>query len=251
MSFYVKFAYDFIPDIEKIVINNAPEFMRGVRALFVSDIHIRRRSSDSYIGSLIEIIEKVAPDLLLFGGDFAECTSAAQRFFERLAQIKARLGIFAVPGNNDAECFGDIEAIRENFPGRMLVNESVALPIGDGVLRIGGVDEAKLGNPDARGLFPDDGSQTYGILISHYPSVPDTGPGRKPQLMLSGHTHAGQINLWGFTVYSLGYERKMVALAEGTGYIDGIKTIVSPGIGVSRLPVRIGARPAVQSIEFH
>ena len=69
--------------------------------------------------------------------------------------------------------------------------------------------------------------------------------------MLSGHTHAGQFNLLGLTPYSVGFERRFRHLAiRGLHRVGDMHLLVGSGIGVSRLPLRIGASPRIYLMEF-
>lgn len=220
----------------------APPFMHGLRALFLSDIHLRGCVSDARLHALIRQIRDAQADLILLGGDYAETDSECARFFEALRGTKAPLGLYGVPGNNDA---------RETLPGHMaqagallLSNRAVSLNLPGGTLQIGGCDDHKFGSPRASGLFSGGG---YRILISHFPAAPDCAP----DLMLSGHTHGGQINFLGLTPYSIGFERKFRLLGvRGVSRFGNSCLAVCNGIGVSRLPLRIGARPQILLLEF-
>ena len=72
--------------------------MGGLRALFVSDVHLRRGVSDAKLGALIDLIRAQRADLLLLGGDYAETADQCARFFEALRGMHFRLGSYAVPG---------------------------------------------------------------------------------------------------------------------------------------------------------
>lgn len=219
----------------------------GLRAVFVSDIHVTERFC---IEPLLEWIVDCKPDILLFGGDFADTQQQALRLFDAFQALRAPLGIYAAPGNNDIEAFGSHAALAEamaRFGGRLLVNESVQA----GSLAVGGVDERKYGHPIYEGLFR--GRTGFRVLLSHYPSMPT---GANPDLMLSGHTHGGQFNLLGWTPYAVGFERvgsmrdHAPIRVSGFEEIDGMRVLVSRGIGASRIPVRIGVRPEVHLLKL-
>lgn len=219
----------------------------GLRAAFVSDIHVTERFC---IEPLLEWIIGCQPDILFFGGDFADTRPQALRLFQAFRILRAPLGIYAVPGNNDIEAFGSSAALAEAmecFGGRLLVNESVQV----GPLAVGGVDERKYGSPVGDGLFS--GRTGFRVLLSHYPSIPT---GDRPDLMLSGHTHGGQFNALGWTPYAVGFERVgsrsdlAPILVSGFERIDGVRVLVSKGVGASRIPVRFGVRPEVHLLKF-
>lgn len=223
--------------------------MRGLRVMFATDFHIRDRTPESYVATLAGMLGAQRADLLLLGGDYGESAAASKRFFSALAGKNFPLGIFGVPGNNDTESFEEPSELRRAFSGRLLVNELVDIRFNRGRLYIGGLDELKYGSYPRRGLFPNDASG-YGILISHYPCIPTAASGARPRLMLSGHTHGGQISLLGLSVYSLGLEKDVVHAVSGVSEHGATRLLVSPGIGVSRFPIRLGCAPMIHLIEF-
>ena len=233
----------------------ATAFLRGMKAALVSDIHVLPRTTDSQIQKLADVISELKPDILLLGGDYADRQEDAVRLFKALSHVKTPLGGWGVPGNNDAEAWGDLDGRRKLMARtgfRLLVNESAQIPLNGGTLYIGGVDERKFGAPSARGLFPEARTSLgYSILLSHYPCMPDV----TPDLMLSGHTHGGQFNCLGLTPFSIGFERLfrrgMEALAvSGLHKIGDMQLLVSKGIGGSRIQWRVGVRPEIDLITF-
>lgn len=243
---YFHFGWFPTPEVKEFSIANAPGFMQGLSVLFVSDVHLRRSVCDEALAALMRMIREQRADLILFGGDYAESADQHERFFSALAEVHAPLGIFGVMGNNDREIYAELDALRKMAAAggmRLLVNEHIALETG-GRLEIGGCDDHKWGKPRTEHLFSDG---DYRILLSHFPVKPDC----EADLMLSGHTHGGQFNLWGLTPYSIGFEfnYRMEALS-GLHSFGKRQLLVGNGIGVSKLPLRIGARPQILLVKF-
>lgn len=231
------------PQITRCAIEHVPVALNGLRALFVSDVHLRSCVSDAKLDALIEQIDTQQADLLLLGGDYGEGRLQCARFFDAISPLRFPMGVFAVPGNNDDPAALSESARRAGV--RLLVNDASALHLGGVRLEIGGCDEYKFGHPDTRRLFTD--AAAYRILLSHFPVLPE----QKCDLILSGHTHGGQIRFGGLTAYSLPFERRFqIAAAHGDHVIGETRLIISNGIGVSRLPVRIGAAPEILLVEF-
>jgi predicted MPP superfamily phosphohydrolase len=219
-------------------------FSHPLRVAFAADFHIRRTTPDDYLDALCGLLSGLGADLLLLGGDYGESESAVRRLFQRLNRHKFRYGAYAAVGNNDRECFPELDRLRDIVGVPVLANESASLSV-DGVsLEIGGVDEMKGGHPDARALFTRDAD--YRILLSHYPVIPDFDGGAPADLVLSGHTHGGQWNLMGFTSYTLGFEHGRAAHLAGLREYGGVRLLVSTGM--SKLPLRFGAAPRVHMI---
>ena len=236
-------------------IDGAPAFLRGLRALFISDTHVLKRTTAADIRALADRAAALAPDVLLLGGDYADRADDALRLFEVLGELKPPLGAFGVLGNNDAEAWPDVNDLRMVMARagvQLLVNEAATLSVNGGRLILGGVDEHKLGRPDARGLLPEASApDAYRVLLSHYPCPPNISC----DLMLSGHTHGGQFNLLGITPYAVGFERifppRLPGLCvAGLREIGDMKLLVSKGIGASRLQLRFGVKPEINLLIF-
>lgn len=237
-------------------LDDAPAFTRGLKALFVSDTHLLPSTTDAELIAFIEKLRAQEPDMLLLGGDYSDTTEGAVRFFEALRGFSPRLGTFGVLGNNDAEAWeGRFDALRAAMAQagcELLINEARRLELNGGTLHIAGVDEFKLGQPDAQRLYPDSpGPGCYRVLLSHFPC--EVSP--TPDLMLSGHTHGGQFNLLGLTPFVVGFEqlfhdrRASLAIA-GLHPMGAGKLLVSKGVGASRIQLRVGVRPEVNLIRF-
>lgn len=229
-------------------IADAPDWLRGKTALFASDFHLRPGMDPTPIAAQIA---ECSADLVLLGGDYADTRAEALRLFDALRGLRAPLGIYAVRGNNDAEAFCGIAALRaalDTVGAHLLVNERASIPCGSGLLALGGVDEHKHSQPDGRGLFhPSDG---YRILLSHFPILSDCDPA--PDLMLCGHTHGGQFNLFGLTPYAVGFEHGALSpyMVSGVARVNEGTLLVSKGIGASRIPLRVGVRSEIHHILF-
>lgn len=230
------------PRVERLHIPDAPAFLHGLRILFVSDVHLRKCVSDAKLASLVHLMGEQRADLILLGGDYAETPQQCARFFAALRGLRAPLGSFGVPGNNDPPDL--LPRCMESAGVCLLKNRAVSVSLPGGRLLLGGCDEHKFGSPDTARLFSGEG---YRILLSHFPAPPHC----EAELMLSGHTHGGQIDLLGITPYALPFEREYRLLGvRGLKRIGSMQLVICNGIGVSRLPLRIGARPQILLLEF-
>ena len=235
-------------------IPGAPAFMRGLRALFMSDLHALDRTADADMDALADAILAAKPDILLLGGDYADQPQPCRRLFAHLRRVAAPLGAYGVVGNNDREAFPNLGVLRDVMGKagfQLLVNRSVSLRVGGGRLIVAGLDEYKLGRPDARGLYPAaPDPNRFRLLLSHYPIAVEP----MPDLMLSGHTHGGQFNLLGVNPYTVGFERLLcrhpARFIAGLHDYGGGQMLVSKGVGASRIPLRVGVRPEIELLVF-
>lgn len=226
-------------------IDGAPAFMQGLRALFISDVHLRPVVSDERLAALTAQIAAEKADLLLLGGDYAETSGDCLRFFDALKELSFPLGAYAVPGNNDADSRDTLAQTTALAGVTLLTNAECTIDLPGGKLCIGGCDDHKYGSPRTAALFS--GSEDYRILLSHFPVQPDC----ECDLILCGHTHGGQCNLLGITPYSLGFERRFrLRGVRGLHKTGSGRMFIGNGVGVSRVPLRMGAQPQIYLLEF-
>ena len=252
---YVGICGDLRCSVAEHRICDVPDFMKGLKALFVTDTHVLPGTSDDDLEAFVDRMAALKPDVVFLGGDYADAAPQTRRFFQHIKRLSAPMGIYGVVGNNDREAFTDVETLRwlmSRAGVELLVNESRTLKVGRGRLIISGLDEYHYGRPDAAGLYPDAPREDrYRILISHYPRL--VRP--MPDLMLCGHTHGGQFNCLGVTPYAIGFER-VIKRRRAPRYISGLHNdagatiLTGKGIGASRIPLRVGVRPEIDLIAF-
>ncbi len=234
--------------------------MAGVRLLFITDLHFRGGTrQESALDRLIGQVQALCPDLILWGGDFAE-GDAHKPLFRRLSALKPRLGMLGVMGNNDRECYRDsLLRLHEDAASagiQMLVNQSKRITRPGGSLLVVGPDEPKYGAPDLSLLDQPKQDGEFRILLEHSPLALDAlpvDPKIAPDLILCGHTHGGQLRLGPFSIYSLGYERTKGLsnfYLSGQHQLGPSTLLVSNGIGTSVAPLRIGAPPEMHIVTF-
>ncbi len=238
----------------KLTFPRLPEALDGARILFVSDVHAGFTFPAEGQRRLIAQIASLEPDMVLWGGDFAETRRGAGALFEKIGALAPPLGMAGVVGNNDRRAFrGAMEELRglaERAGVRLLVNGRWTPLSGLIVL---GLDEDYYGMPDAS-ILSGDREAALRILLSHSPvpleALLEGAPA--PDLILCGHTHGGQIRLWGRTLYDLGFDRvrrgQRLFAARGVVREAGTVAVVSAGLGSSRIPLRLFCPPEIQLI---
>lgn len=245
--------------------------LRGIKLAFVSDIHVASYRKPASLGPLFALLESLGADLLLWGGDFAESPEYERAFFRMAARLQPCLGSFAVMGNNDREAFGNsfplMRSLATRAGIRLLINEEAVVDTGSGRIRIAGLDEWKYGLPNAKGMFRAAGPEDLRVLLTHYPHAADTFAAQAAlpaQLCLAGHTHGGQIRLFGRSCYDLGYGYKYARNSERffvsgwrerteatrEGDVCTMRMLVSNGVGESLMPLRLFCPRQVHLIEL-
>ncbi len=223
-----------------------PPGFDGVKIVFLTDIHYRRITA-SHLQKVVNIVNALQPDIVLFGGDYYQWkTKYIESCFAELAKINAPLGKFGVFGNHDD--WKDFLTIAT--PARLragiqpLDNQAFWVTKGSDRIKIGGVGDWLESSQDLRPTVQDATEDDFALLVSHNPEYAESIRTRKVDLVLSGHTHGGQMTLFGlwapapFMHYGLKYKRGLVHAP----YTD---VLISNGIGTSGTPVRFCARPEI------
>jgi len=236
---------------------------RVARVVQLSDLHLRRVSRHER--QVAEAAAALSPDLIVFTGDSIDRRDDLELLADFLALLPPGVAQLAILGNWEYWAGLDrpaLETVYGRHGCRLLVDESVLLSVRGAALRVTGFDSLIGGRPNIDHAL---GGATAGeahLILAHCPAHRDVvaqvaaqslvrgefDPGllRAP-VMLSGHTHGGQVNLWGWAPF----------VPVGSGrylrgwYRDGsISLYVSRGIGMSVLPVRFNAPPEVAYFEL-
>lgn len=201
----------------------------SVRIFFISDIH-RRTIAERIIS---EALGKT--DIVIIGGDLTEENvplSRVKRNLEKLSQLGP---IYFVWGNNDYE--GDINKFEALLLGQnvlILKNNATTHMTDKGVkVNLIGIDDLAQGEPDLERAIKQAETNGLRLLLSHNPTIIDSiSESHNIQLVLSGHTHGGQIRFLGFGMYENGGIKK----------VGNTLLFVSNGYGTTALPFRLGAK---------
>jgi predicted MPP superfamily phosphohydrolase len=221
-----------------------PQPFDGVRVAFLTDLHHGPYTDLAFLTGAVRSALSLQPDVILLGGDY--CLREAKYIrpvFEVLRELNAPLGVFGVMGNHDY-AHGPDETRREMRRAGIteLTNEGVWLKRGDGRLRLAGVDDLWWGKPDAGVALGDATSTDACLLISHNPDFAETLRDPRVGLVLSGHTHGGQVVVPGM-VNPFIPSRYADKYAQGLVDAPAVKVYVSRGLGATGLPVRYNCPP--------
>lgn len=238
---------------EEIVLRSLPRAFDGIRIVQISDIHAGSWRSPDPFRRARAMIEQLKPDVLVITGDFVNFDPKELEFIRRdLVRLRADVGVFASLGNHDHYCSPQnhslLRSMISNSGIKLLVNTNVPLTINGETIYLLGTDNTGLGQNFADlpaalvGVEP--GAPT--ILLAHDPTFWDKQVRRKApvDLMLSGHTHGGQVG-----IHFLGVELSLaqVVYKQWAGlYRDGEQYLyVNRGLGTVGPPIRIGIPPEI------
>ena len=242
-----------------------PKRFEGYRIAQFSDMHIGtlRDGHEEDAKKIVELINAQHCDAILFTGDLVNHQSMELDGFQRdLSKLSAPDGVYAVMGNHDYSMYikyptekerdADVEELQRrirNYGWTLLLNEHRVLRRGNDSLIIAGVENDGLPPWPALGDLPKTMKglkrSCFTVLMSHDPTHWRRAilPRTNIQLTLSGHTHAGQFKVFGWSPVSYVYREWSGAYAEGNQVLN-----VSDGIGAVMFPFRFGAWPEINVI---
>jgi hypothetical protein len=219
-----------------------PRAADDLRVLLLSDIHTGAFLHPEVLGPILEELMRLQPDLVAVTGDIVEGrVEDLDGFLPALAVLAgAPLGAWFCFGNHDYFT-GEPDRIRDQLAAiriRALCNESRVLHRQRGDFVIGGIDDRTLGTPDWERLAAAHGPPH--LLLAHHPDDFYEAERRGVALVLSGHTHGGQIRLPAGPPI---VRQSQFCLDEGL-YVHGSTMLaVTRGLGAVGLPWRMGAHP--------
>ena len=242
-------AYEVTETVIKI--KDLPERFEGFRIAQVSDVHHSRLVSIEEVRRVVALANAAGADMVALTGDYTtDLPKYVEPCAEVLAELKAPEGVWAVLGNHDHRTDGPLtrEALRRRGI-EVLTNQNTELRRGADVLQLAGVDDWGWGKADfARAMRGVDTSRPS-LLLSHEPMALDVPETRGVSLILSGHTHGGQINL-PFVGAPAAYVWEHLKYLRGVYESEGTQLYVSRGTGVIGVPIRLGAPPEVAVIRL-
>ena len=237
-----------VPDVKtmEIVLPRLPAELDGLRIVQLTDLHASRLLQAPWLQAVVDKTNALKPDLILITGDLVDGSPRARvDDVQPLKDLRARYGVFAIPGNHEyyVDYVHWLPAF-EHLGLQMLLNEHVLITHNGRDLVLAGVtDKAaqpfKLPEPDIIKALKGAPAGDPVILLSHRPGGALVNAGQGVDLQLSGHTHGGQI---------LGPH--LIAKWANEGFVSGLYAVagmqlyVSNGTGLwNGFPVRLG-RPS-------
>jgi len=232
-----KRPYEVDVSYQELPIRGLPDELCGAHMVHLTDFHAGYGNTDPVFEEAIRRLDVLKPEFVFLTGDYLDDRSARKgyRFGDILERIQARHGVYASLGNHDHRAGPKrISAMLEQYGVRVLNNESVC--VGPG-LWVAGVDDLLEGKPDVDVALREIPSDQTPIVLAHNPSTIRL-VGDRSLVMLSGHTHGGQI------VVPFPSPRLVVWVHLRCRHVSGWYTqgnarlYVNRGIGVTGKPFR-------------
>jgi predicted MPP superfamily phosphohydrolase len=238
-----------------IPISDLPDPFHGLKIVQLSDLHCGGHVTPAYLNEAVDLAMGQGADVIVLTGDFIH---KGFKHVEDVAEVLARLtcphGVYAVLGNHDYSIRNALgwrryehlhravaEALTEKKI-RVLHNETVPLIRGDAKLHLSGVADLWSRLCDIDQTFTGICSKIPRVVLAHNPLTIEHFGEQRCDLMLSGHTHGGQINLPGLGRITL--TRNAKRLAAGLYAWRNTLIYVNKGVGFG-FRLRYGVRPEV------
>ena len=221
-------------------LENLPEAFRGFRIVHLTDLHHGLYFPADALSAVVELTNELEPDIVAVTGDFVtRSRNYIEPVAEMLSGLRACSGVFAVLGNHDFRVGADAIARALGKNGiEVLRNRHVTLRRKGQKCYLAGVDDLLYRADLSRAMrgIPH-GAPT--LLLSHNPAIIGEAANMGINLVLSGHTHGGQVKLPLIgCVY--GRSEKNMRFKIGRDSLGPTQIYVSRGIGTVVLPVRYG-----------
>ncbi len=230
--------------VRTIKTDKLPEDVHKLRIVFFSDLHLNNLVGERTLARILAPMHQQKPDLLLLGGDIVDGNMENSKVEAILLRnLKPRLGSYAVFGNHEG--YAGIRNSLDFFKTagvRVLRDEAMEI----GPITIAGVDDPRL-----RTKFQEDPVDTlkvlepldqsrFTILLSHRPPMDDSAAGLC-DLILSGHTHGGQI--WPAGLLLRGLLKRPQGFSIMTSPKGRSTLFISNGVAFWRIPMRLFTPP--------
>ncbi len=242
----------FRTDEVNLVLDGLPPDLDGLRLVQLTDIHLSPFLSEKELARAVDIANEFRAHLALVTGDFiTDNRDPLTACLRQLARLRSSDGILGCLGNHEgyASIQERTSLLARKLGIEILRSESREIRFGGTKLNIAGVDYQQMGGPylkDAERLLQPG---SLNVLLSHNPDVLPVAARQGFDVVISGHTHGGQLN-----VELFGQPLNVTRLY--TPYIRGVYSsgrcvlYVSSGIGTVGLPVRVGAPPEVSMLRL-
>lgn len=250
----------------EIYLADLPRAFEGTKILYISDLKLQSAEDANHAKQLMTRLAQLNPDILLLGGDYcansiletlngaatAGLPDYAADFIAFLKNFRAPMGKFAVAGDDDLDLYALAAAFQE--AGVQCLSDSMAEIEKDGAkIAIAGLSDGNLGKNGSASLSKGFSESDCVIVAAHNPASyvnirvnEAKGGGNWADLVLSGHTLGGQMNVFGRTLRDFSEEERRTL--AGWHYANDLPLLVSQGLGCEDIKLRLNSESQVHLI---
>jgi uncharacterized protein len=234
---------------QEIFLQRLPKQLDGLRIVHLSDFHYGPMVNPDHLKRAVQAANELRPDLIALTGDYiSQDRVYAAPCAEVIGKLRARHGIYAVLGNHDH--WTDAALIADLFRAedvRVLINEGLRIDLHGETFWLAGVDDTMVGLEDLSLAMAGSSEEEFKLLLAHNPIILRRAARAGVDLVLSGHTHGGQV-AWRSDTSRSGRPRRR--LLRGLGRRGNTQIYVTRGLGTVVLPIRYGCPPEISVLEL-
>lgn len=235
----------------QIPVSGLPPSFHGYTIAHLTDFHLGLLVSENFVKNVVNITNQLKPDLIVCTGDYVHDRNTSKtidRVWPMLSQLQAKDGVYSVLGNHDHWADANRSQYWLERTGQNLRHQSKAIYRGKERIVLGGAGdywEDELGIDTA---FASSDEHDYRILLAHNPDSADSTFQTPLSLVISGHTHGGQVVVPFYGPPVLPVQNKKYT----SGLVQTEKTpvFISRGLGWALYPVRFNCPPEIALLEL-
>lgn len=234
---------------QQIHLRRLPRVLDGLRVVHLSDFHYGPLTNSEHLERAVKAANNLRPDLIALTGDYISHNRMfAAPCAELVGRLRARHGVYAVLGNHDH--WTDAALIADLFRAegvQVLRNEGWRVDLRKKSFWLAGVDDTMVGLEDLSLALAGSRDGEFKLLLAHNPIILRRAARADVDLVLSGHTHGGQVALRSERSRSGRPRRRLL---RGLGRRGNTQIYVTRGLGTVVLPIRYGCPPEVSLLEL-
>ncbi|HEY8203276.1 MAG TPA: metallophosphoesterase [Pyrinomonadaceae bacterium] len=234
---------------QEIFLRRLPKKLDRFRIVHLSDFHYGPLVNPEHLQRAVRAANDLRPDLIALTGDYISQDRAyAAPCAEVVGKLRARHGVYAVLGNHDHWTDAALIADLFRLEGiRVLVNEGSRMDLKGETFWLAGVDDTMVGLEDLSLAMAGARHSEFKLLLAHNPIILRRAARVGVDLVLSGHTHGGQVT-WRSEKSRSGRPRRR--MLRGLGRRGDTQIYVTRGLGTVVLPIRYGCPPEISVLEL-
>lgn len=216
---------------------DVPAGFDGYKIAFISDTHYPSLFNHKRLGKLVRRLKREDADVLLLGGDYVTSDDYMNELFDSLSTVKPVDGVYAVLGNHEKRYEEMAVQAMDDYGVVLLADSVVPLSREDDVIYLVGIYDSFDYNPLV--VQPEElvDAEAFVLMLCHTPDYAEQSL-TTADIVLSGHTHGGQVSLFGLytPVKNTQYGNRFLRGMNRT--TSGASVITTNGVGTSRRKVR-------------
>ncbi len=234
---------------QEIFLRRLPKKLDGLRIVHLSDFHYGPMVNPEHLRRAVKAANDLRPDFIALTGDYiSQDRVYAEPCADVVGKLRARHGVYAVLGNHDH--WIDAVLIADLFRAegiRVLINEGTRMDLHGEAFWLAGVDDTMVGLEDLSLALAGSRENEFKLLLAHNPTILRRAARAEVDLVLSGHTHGGQV-AWRSEKSRSGRPRRR--MLRGLGRRGNTQMYVTRGLGTVVLPIRYGCPPEISVLEL-